>query len=93
MNERISGLRKFRVIVLGAALAALATGVVQAAIPAADGTISACYDKQSGQVRIVDSESTSPKPCGPKEISISFCSTPLSTRGPACGTAARFTPR
>jgi hypothetical protein len=72
MNEQIGALRKVRVLLLGGALAVLTVGAVHAAVPAADGTISACYDKQSGQVRIVDPEKNLPKGCGPKEISISW---------------------
>ena len=61
-----------RVVVMGAALAGLAVGAVQAAIPGPGGTINACYDKQSGQVRIVDPATNLPKPCGPKELPIQW---------------------
>lgn len=40
------------------ALVAALTGVAIAAIPAADGTISACYVKRTGEVRIIDSSVT-----------------------------------
>jgi len=72
MNQHIGKLRIVRVVAMGAALAAMAVGAVHAAIPGADGTINACYDKVSGQVRIVDPESNLPKPCGPKEIALSW---------------------
>ena len=38
------------------ALAALVAGVAHAAIPAANGQISACVDRGSGQLRVIDAE-------------------------------------
>jgi len=72
MSKGTGALRKLRVIALGGTLAVLAAGVASAAIPSANGTISACYDKQSGQVRIIDAEDNMPKGCGPKESSVSW---------------------
>ena len=59
---------------------ALAIGVVlvaagslaYAAVPGADGTIHGRYDKVSGQMRISDPETNSPKGCGTKEAAISW---------------------
>jgi len=42
-------------------------GMAWATIPAGDGTISACYDKQSGQMRIYDPAGGPIKPCGKTE--------------------------
>lgn len=50
------------------AVAAVAYG----AIPGAGGVISACYDKQSGQMRIYDAEGGLPKGCGKAEAAISW---------------------
>jgi hypothetical protein len=72
MNERIGKLRVVRVVVMAGALAVMAVGAVQAAIPGPNGVINACYDKQSGQVRIVDPTSNLPKPCGPKELPLAW---------------------
>lgn len=54
-----------------AAVLALA-GVAFGAIPGAGGVISACYDKQSGQVRIYDAAGGTPKGCGKTETSVSW---------------------
>lgn len=55
-----------------AAAAAAAGGIVSAAIPASNGVISGCYDAQSGQVRLVDTEGGTPKGCGKTERAISW---------------------
>jgi hypothetical protein len=47
-------------------------GIAWATIPAGDGTISACYDKQSGQVRIYDPSGGPIKPCGKTEGSVTW---------------------
>ncbi len=62
------------------ALVGLGTGVVLlgaatlawAVIPDGAGVIHACYDSQSGQVRIFDSENGTPKGCGKNETAISW---------------------
>ena len=57
----------------GVAAAALAVaGIAFGAIPGAAGVISACYDKQSGQLRIYDAEGSTPKECGRTEAAISW---------------------
>lgn len=63
--------------VLGAATLAWA------AIPGPGGVIHACYDSQSGQVRIYDSEDNKPKGCGNNETAISWSQTgPPGPTGP-----------
>jgi hypothetical protein len=47
-------------------------GIATAAIPDSDGVIHACYDETSGQARIVDPESGSPKGCGKNEIALEW---------------------
>jgi hypothetical protein len=54
------------------AAALVLAGVAFGAIPGTGGVISACYDKQSGQVRIYDAASSTPKGCGKTEASISW---------------------
>lgn len=71
MKKRLMG-RKVLVLAIAGAMLVLAAGVSYAAIPGADGKITACYDKQSGQLRIYDSATNLPKGCGPKESAISW---------------------
>jgi hypothetical protein len=59
-------------VVTAVAVAALGAGVSSAAIPDGNGVISACYDKVSGQARLYDSETGSPKGCGPKEKTLAW---------------------
>jgi hypothetical protein len=60
-------------IVGGAVAAALVVaGIGYANIPDSGGEIHACYDKQSGQMRIYDSEDNLPKQCGSKETAIDW---------------------
>src|SRR4029453_7428525 len=57
-------------------------GVAYATIPDDQGVIHACYDKQSGQVRIVDTAPDAlPKGCGAKEVAIGWNQT--GPQGPA----------
>jgi len=63
--------RIIRIAALALALAAVG-GVAYAGVPATDGTISACYDKISGQMRIFDAETNAPKACGSKEVAITW---------------------
>ena len=69
-----------RSILIGllAIAAAIAASIAYGAIPSANGTISACYDRQSGQMRIYDSATNLPKGCGPREAPISW-----NVQGPA----------
>lgn len=61
-------------------LAAVIVGIVAvtsgsaafAAIPDGNGVIHGCYDNQSGQLRIYDSDTNAPKGCGSKETSLSW---------------------
>ena len=61
----------------GPALAALTVaavlgGAAYAAIPDANGVIHGCYDKQSGKLRVIDSEEGQPKACGNGETPLSW---------------------
>jgi hypothetical protein len=58
-------------VIAGIALTAAIAGTALASIPSG-GVISACYDKQSGQMRIYDADGGLPKACGAKEQSISW---------------------
>jgi hypothetical protein len=53
-------------------VAAVFAAVAYGAIPGGGGVISACYDKQSGQLRIYDAEGGLPKGCGKSETAISW---------------------
>jgi len=56
-----------------AALAALALGsYAWAAIPDSTGTIHACYDKNSGALRVVNPDTNLPKTCTAKEVSLDW---------------------
>ncbi len=67
-------------VISAAAVGSLAYG----AIPDRSGVIHACYDKQSGQLRIFDSETGLPKSCGVKEVAIDWNRTgPQGAPGPA----------
>jgi hypothetical protein len=65
------------IAVTGVAIAAIA-GVGYAAVPGADGTIHACYDNVSGQMRLHDAEDGTPRSCGNKESAVSW-----NVQGPA----------
>jgi hypothetical protein len=47
-------------------------GAAYATVPDADGVIHACYDKVSGQARIFDNRTNTPKRCGAKEAEVSW---------------------
>ena len=57
------------VAVVGVAALAAAGGFAYAAIPASDGTINACYHKETGALRVID---TSGESCLPSEAPISW---------------------
>ena len=78
MSIASAALRRLSVLAVGAALAAVVAGVASAAIPTATGTINGCYDKQSGQARIVDPTTNLPKNCTQKEAPVSW-----NVQGPA----------
>lgn len=68
MNAR----KKLTLIVAGA-LGALAIGSVAfAAIPDSGGVIDGCYDKQSGKLRVTDTQTSKPKACGLDETPLSW---------------------
>jgi len=58
---------------LVAAVGTLALGsIAWAAIPDPRGTITGCYDKASGALRVTDSRTGQPKPCGAKELPLNW---------------------
>ena len=65
-------LTRRRLALLAAAVTAVVAGVSYAAVPDGDGMIHACFDRQSGQLRIFDPETNTPKACGSKETAISW---------------------
>ena len=56
------------VIVASGLIAVGGTLIAQAAIPSADGTFTACINKTSGAVRIIDAEKTPRINCATNEI-------------------------
>jgi hypothetical protein len=78
MNIATAALRRLSVLALAATLAVVVASVASAAIPSANGTINACYDKQTGQARIVDPATNLPKNCTQKEAPVSW-----NVQGPA----------
>ena len=75
---------------IACAIGAAAVGsLAYGAVPDRNGVIHACYDKQSGQMRIFDSEMATPKSCGAKETAISWNRTgPQGPIGPAGASGA-----
>ena len=64
-------LQKKLALGLAAALAALAAGsIAWASVPDPRGMITGCYDKQSGALRVTDTQSGVPKDCGSKELQL-----------------------
>jgi hypothetical protein len=62
-----------KLALFSAALAALAFGsFAWAAIPDATGTIRACYDKNNGALRVMDTETNTPKRCTAKEAGLDW---------------------
>jgi len=58
---------------LAGSVAALALGSLGwAAIPDAAGTIHGCYDRNSGQLRVTDTETSQPKTCTTKESPLTW---------------------
>jgi hypothetical protein len=81
MKLKLRSTRK-RLLLLIALAGLAAAGVAYAAIPDSQGVIHACYDKQAGQVRIVDTGPNAvPKGCGKNEVAISWNQT--GPQGPA----------
>src|SRR5215211_7052626 len=69
-----------RAIALGGVALLLAVGVTSASIPAADGTIHGCYDKNSGKLSVVDAPGVT---CDNNETAISWSQTgPQGPQGP-----------
>jgi hypothetical protein len=64
--------RRSRWIVVIGAVAAVAAGVSYAAVPGGNGVISGCYDKQSGQLRVTDTQTNQPKGCSAKEAALDW---------------------
>ena len=65
--------RKKLTIVLAGAVAALAVGSLAfAAIPDVNGVIHGCYDKQSGLMRVTDTDTNKPKACTTSESALDW---------------------
>ena len=65
--------RKKLTLMVAGALGALAIGSVAfAAIPDSGGVINGCYDKQSGKLRVTDTQTNKPKACGSDETPLSW---------------------
>jgi hypothetical protein len=69
--------RRARWIVAAGVIAVVAAGISYAAIPGTNGLISGCYDKQSGQLRVTDTQTNLPKGCSAKEAALEW-----NARGP-----------
>lgn len=54
------------------AAVAIVSGAAWAAIPDSSGVFHGCYDNQSGQVRIIDTDTGLPKGCGKNETEVSW---------------------
>jgi type VI protein secretion system component Hcp len=64
-------LQKKLALGLAAALAALVAGsIAWASVPDPRGMITGCYDKQSGELRVTDSQTGQPKGCSAKELQL-----------------------
>jgi hypothetical protein len=61
-----------RLAALGAVVVALAAGAAYASIPDGSGVIHGCYDKTTGQLRVTDTETGTPKRCTPKELALDW---------------------
>lgn len=77
-------LRRFPlVLAVAAAFLAVAGGVAYATIPDSNGVINACYDKQSGLLRVFDAQTGTPKGCGTNERALTWNQTgPQGLPGP-----------
>lgn len=77
-------LRRFPlVLAIATAILAAAGGVAYATIPDSNGVINACYDKQSGQLRVFDAQAGAPKGCGSNERALTWNQTgPQGLQGP-----------
>ena len=77
VNKTLGGSSPRRAILLAALSSAFVTSLVVggfawATIPASDGTISACYHKSDGTVRVVDASGGTIKRCTTSEIGLSW---------------------
>ena len=83
IRERLrwTGRSKVTATILGSAVALvfLAAAFAQALIPAPDGTISGCYKKNQGQLRVIDTDKVTK--CRPSERSLTWSQT--GPQGPA----------
>jgi hypothetical protein len=65
-----------RSVVALAALVVLAVvGVAYSAIPNSNGEITACYNEQSGQLRVTDTDTGTPRACGNNEVALAWSQT------------------
>jgi hypothetical protein len=62
-----------KLIAVAVALVAIAAGTTAyAAVPDGGGVIHGCYDKNSGQLRIADTDTNTPKSCTSKEAAVAW---------------------
>lgn len=57
---------------IGAAILALAVGIASAAIPSSGGVINGCYQKNNGQLRVIDPAQGA---CNPSEVALNWSQT------------------
>jgi len=83
----LSRFTRRRLVVLGGAIlaVAVAAGFAVASIPDASGVLHACYKKEKGQLRLVESAAD----CLPSELAITWSQTgPTGAQGPTGATGA-----
>src|SRR5438876_5169667 len=68
----MSILRRARWIVVLGVAAAAGAGVSYAAIPAGNGVINGCFNKNSGALRVTDPQTNQPAGCSTKETALAW---------------------
>jgi tail collar domain len=63
---------KLAIVVAGIAATLALGSIAWAAIPDIGGTVHGCYDKASGQLRVTDPQSNTPKACSGKEAALDW---------------------
>ena len=82
MRRFIHPRRSAGMLIAGCVVVAVAGGVAYAAIPGPDGVIHGCYQKQVGNLRVIDP--TTGRKCRPSELPITWSQTgPPGPQGPA----------
>jgi hypothetical protein len=76
--------RRAALFIATAGIAAVAAGLAYGDIPGGDGVVYACYDNQSGQVRLYDPDGDAIKACGKNETETTWSQTgPQGEQGPS----------